>query len=101
LLDEGNHFATNTFSGMSQEEANKYGISVRSGCFCNPGVREIVLGLAREELASVFCQKERLTYEQFLHLIADRKQGALRVSVGLATNFCDVYHFLQFAQNYV
>ena len=42
-----------------------------------------------------------MTYEQFLHLIDDRKQGALRVSVGLATNFSDVYHFMQFAQTII
>ena len=84
-----------------QEDANQCGLSVRSGCFCNPGVRENALGLEREELASVFRHKERMTYEQFLHIIEDRKQGALRVSVGLATNFSDVYHFLQFAQSYV
>ena len=84
-----------------QEEANQNGLSLRSGCFCNPGVREIALGLAREELAWVFGQKERMTYEQFLHLIADRKQGALRVSVGLVTNFADVYHFLQFARTII
>ena len=84
-----------------QEDANQCGLSVRSGCFCNPGVREIALGLAREELTSVFRQKERMTYEQFLHIIADRKQGALRVSVGLATNFADVYHFLQFARTII
>jgi hypothetical protein len=40
-------------------------------------------------------------YEQFLHLIDDKKQGALRVSVGLATNFSDVYHFLQFARTII
>jgi molybdenum cofactor sulfurtransferase len=84
-----------------QEEANQCGISLRSGCFCNPGVREIALGLGREELASLFGQKEHLTYEQFLHLTADRKQGALRVSVGLVTNFSDVYRFLQFAQTII
>jgi molybdenum cofactor sulfurtransferase len=81
-----------------QEEADQCGISLRSGCFCNPGVREIALGLMREDLASAFRQKERMTHEQFLHIIDGRKQGALRVSVGLATNFSDVYHFLQFAQ---
>ncbi len=81
-----------------QEEANLRGISMRSGCFCNPGVREIALGLAREDLAETFREKEHMTYEQFLYLIDGRKQGALRVSVGLATNFSDVYHFLQFAQ---
>lgn len=84
-----------------QEDANQCGISVRSGCFCNPGVREIALGLARKELARVFHQKERITYEQFLSIIEDKKQGALRVSVGLATNFSDVYHFLQFARTII
>jgi len=83
-----------------QEEANQHGISIRSGCFCNPGVREIALGLVREDLASVFRQKERMTYEQFLHIIDGRKQGALRVSVGLATNFSDVYQFVQFAHQF-
>lgn len=83
-----------------QHHANQCGLSVRSGCFCNPGVREIALGLGREELASVFRAKDRLTFEQFLDLIDDRKQGALRVSVGLATNFADVSHFLEFARNY-
>ncbi len=84
-----------------QEEANQRGISLRSGCFCNPGVREIALGLAREDLASAFRQKGRMTYEQFLHVIDGQKQGALRVSIGLATNFSDVYHFLQFAQTII
>jgi molybdenum cofactor sulfurtransferase len=81
-----------------QEEANRHQLSVRSGCFCNPGVREFALGLAREDLASVFRHKERMTYEQFLHVIDGRKQGALRVSVGPATNFSDVYQFVQFAK---
>ncbi len=56
---------------------------------------------SRVRISFVFSQKERLTYEQFLHLIDDRKQGALRVSVGLATNFSDVYHFLQFVQTMI
>ncbi|GHP01089.1 aminotransferase class V-fold PLP-dependent enzyme [Reticulibacter mediterranei] len=84
-----------------QEDANQCGLSLRSGCFCNPGVREIALGLPREDLASAFRQKEHITYEQFLHVIDGRTQGALRVSVGLATNFSDVYHFLRFAQSII
>ena len=84
-----------------QEEANQCGVSVRSGCFCNPGVREIALGFVREDLAARLRNKERMTYEQFLHVIDDRKQGALRVSVGLASNFADVYRFMQFAQTFI
>ena len=84
-----------------QEEANQCGLSVRSGCFCNPGVREIALGLVRENLAARFREKERMTYEQFLEVIDDQKQGALRVSIGLATNFSDVYRFMQFARTFI
>lgn len=81
----------------AQEEANIWGISLRSGCFCNPGVREIAFSFAREELAACFRQKEQLSTEQFLQSIDGRlKQGALRVSVGLATNFADISHFLKF-----
>lgn len=84
-----------------QEEANQCRLSVRSGCFCNPGVRETALGFVREELAASFRNKERMTFEQFLHVIDDQKQGALRVSVGLATNFADIYRFMQFAQTFI
>ena len=64
-------------------------------------MREFALGLTREGLVSVFSQKESLTYEQFLHLIDDRKQRTLRVSVGLATNFSDIYRFLRFVQTMI
>lgn len=84
-----------------QEEANQCRLSVRSGCFCNPGVREIALGFVREELADSFRNKERMTFEQFLEVIDDQKQGALRVSLGLATTFSDVYRFIQFAQTFI
>ena len=84
-----------------QEEANQCSLSVRSGCFCNPGVREVALGFVREELAACFRNKERMTYEQFLHVIDDQTQGALRVSVGLASNFADVYRLMQFASSFV
>ena len=47
---------------MMQEEANRWNISLRSGCFCNPGVREIALGFTREELVgqpAIGLQKEK------------------------------------------
>ena len=56
----------------AQEEANSWGISLRSGCFCNPGAREIALGFSREELAAIFREKEQRTFEQFLQVIDGR-----------------------------
>lgn len=35
---------------------------------------------------------DRLTSEQFLHAIDGKTTGALRASIGLATNFADVYN---------
>jgi molybdenum cofactor sulfurtransferase len=84
-----------------QEQANQHEISVRSGCFCNPGVREVALGFVREDLANSFRRKNRMTFEQFLHAIDNQKQGAVRVSLGLATNFADVYQFVQFMRTFI
>ena len=85
-----------------QEEANSWNISLRSGCFCNPGVREIALDFKREELTACFQGKGQLDYQQFLARIDGRPvQGALRVSLGLATNFADIYRFLQFVRSFV
>ncbi len=84
-----------------QEQANRLTISVRSGCFCNPGVREVALGFKEEDLANCFKDKDRMSYEQFLLAADAQKTGALRISVGLATNFADVYRFMQFAQTFV
>jgi len=84
-----------------QEQANRYAISVRSGCFCNPGVREIALGFTREDLATSFSKKEQLTFEQFLHVTEHQQQGAVRVSLGLATNFTDIYQFVRFLRTLI
>ena len=85
-----------------QEEANSWKISLRSGCFCNPGLREITLAFAENELMPCFLDKEQVTYSQFLEKIDSRlKEGALRISVGLVTNFADVCCFLQFIQGFV
>jgi selenocysteine lyase/cysteine desulfurase len=84
-----------------QAKVDRLAISLRSGCFCNPGAREVALGFTPERLASCFREKERLTYEQFLDASAGERAGALRASVGLATTFGDVYRFLRVARDVV
>ena len=79
----------------------RLGISLRTGCFCNPGAGEVALGLTQERLASCFREKERMTYEQFLEVSDGAKTGALRVSVGLATTFGDAYQFIQVARTFI
>jgi selenocysteine lyase/cysteine desulfurase len=79
--------------------ANQANISLRSGCFCNPGAGEIALGISRPELVACFSQpSERLTLDDFRLCIDGKSSGAVRVSLGLASNFADVFRFLAFAQ---
>lgn len=81
--------------------ANEERISLRAGCHCNPGAREVALGFTREDLEVCFRDKERLTFEQFLQVIDGKTTGALRASIGLATNFADVYQYVQFARTFI
>lgn len=87
-----------------QELASEVRISLRTGCFCNPGAGEIAFGLSREQIAEFFVGHDGLTFDELrarIHDEFDKEIGAIRVSVGLATNFADVYHFAQFARVFI
>lgn len=81
--------------------ANRRGISLRTGCFCNPGSGELALGLSSSELTACFADKTRLTLNDFRRCIDDKSTGAVRISVGLVTTFADVFRFIQFVQTFV
>jgi len=84
-----------------EEQANKANISLRTGCFCNPGAGEVALGISRLELDVCFTQpghENRLTIEDFRHCIDGKSSGAVRISIGMVTNFKDVQGFLAFAR---
>ncbi|MBI1257458.1 MAG: aminotransferase class V-fold PLP-dependent enzyme, partial [Chloroflexi bacterium] len=94
---DGNLFDCNDVERM----ANEVRISLRAGCHCNPGAREMALGFTQDELVACFRDKDSLSFEQFLQGIDGKTTGALRASVGLVTNFADVYKYLQFAQTFI
>lgn len=84
-----------------ESEANKVNISLRTGCFCNPGAGEIALGISRVELDVCFTSpghENRLSIDDFRLCIDGKSSGAVRMSVGLVTNFNDVQAFLSFAR---
>jgi molybdenum cofactor sulfurtransferase len=86
---------------LIEQQANQANISLRTGCFCNPGGGEIALGLSAGELATCFRQpthQDRLTIDDFRLCIDGKSSGAVRVSLGVASNFADAHHFTQFAQ---
>ena len=82
-----------------EEQANKANISLRTGCFCNPGAGEIALDLEEFELVACFAQPEheqRLSFEDFAICFDGQESGAVRISVGIASNFADAQKFLNF-----
>jgi selenocysteine lyase/cysteine desulfurase len=81
--------------------ANERRISLRAGCHCNPGAREVALGFTRDELETCFKDSDRQTFEQFLRVIDGKTTGALRASMGIASTFADVYQYVQFAGTFV
>jgi selenocysteine lyase/cysteine desulfurase len=81
--------------------ANAERISLRAGCHCNPGAREAALGFTQDELTACFKDKASQTFEQFLQVIDGKTTGALRASVGMVTNFEDIYRYMQFAEGFV
>jgi molybdenum cofactor sulfurtransferase len=87
-----------------EERANAANISLRTGCFCNPGGGEIALGITGTELSSCFHQPEHethLTIDDFRLCIDGKSTGAVRVSLGLASNLADVEAFVAFAATFV
>ena len=86
---------------LIEAEAAKEGISLRTGCFCNPGAGETALELSKSELTACFGQNTNLTLDDFRLCIDGKSTGAVRVSTGLVTNFADVYRFIQFAKRFI
>lgn len=85
-----------------EELAAEQGISLRTGCFCNPGVNEMAENLTAEEISEGF-QSRDTSFVHFLDTIehvAGKSAGAVRVSFGLASNFTDAYRLLRFLKQF-
>jgi selenocysteine lyase/cysteine desulfurase len=99
FYDPNGHFIDHRWV---EQQANQANISLRTGCFCNPGGGELALGISAEELTACFGpSKERLTIDEFRRCIDAKSSGAVRISVGLVSTFEDVYRFIQFARGFV
>ena len=79
-------------------------ISLRTGCFCNPGDGEVAHAIAREDMARCFEGRQApVTFEDCSRTLTERGGPApntIRVSLGLASNFADVYRLLAFLEGY-
>jgi selenocysteine lyase/cysteine desulfurase len=86
-----------------EELANHANISLRTGCFCNPGVAEVAHGLGPAEMATWFGRAEPMSFLELRKQLSQRHGrllSAIRISVGVATTFADVHRFLCFLQGF-
>jgi len=80
--------------------ARRHNISLRTGCFCNPGAGEVAFTISRETLVGgEFGQG--MTLEDYIAKIGLPSGGAIRASLGLASNSADIEHFTNFASEFV
>jgi len=73
------------------------GISIRTGCHCNPGASEHAAQLTTRDWRKAARAHVR-TMDEYLDLLGLPSAGALRASVGLASNVDDVERFLAFIE---
>jgi selenocysteine lyase/cysteine desulfurase len=83
-------------------DSSAAGISLRTGCFCNPGAGEAAFGLTRRDLRAAGRSLSRgrgaPAMDHYLSLVGLPTGGAVRVSLGVASTIDDVDAFLDFAE---
>ena len=77
-----------------EHAATARNISLRTGCMCNPGGAAALLGL-RDDMALLY---PGVTMKQFEEHVG-HELGVVRISLGLASNFQDVWRVLRFADS--
>jgi selenocysteine lyase/cysteine desulfurase len=86
-----------------EQLAGRARISLRTGCFCNPGAGETAFGLHSEQLRPWFGHSSAVT-QDVLRAGLRRAHGiapsAVRVSLGVASTFADVYALMCFLQQF-
>jgi selenocysteine lyase/cysteine desulfurase len=90
--------------GLVERAAAAVGISVRGGCFCNPGAAEKALDLQPDEALDCFqsIPHGSFSLSRFAACMGpDAPIGALRVSVGIPTVDADLDRFETFIADFV
>jgi molybdenum cofactor sulfurtransferase len=90
-------------SGLVEEMANERNISLRTGCFCNPGAAESAFNYSAIEAYQCFdaITAQEFTLQQFSVCMNELPVGAVRVSLGIASNQADVDAFLDFMRAFI
>jgi len=80
--------------------AQKHSMSLRTGCFCNPGAGETAFTISRETLVGGEFGPG-MTLDDYVEAIGLPSGGAVRASLGLPTNAADLDRFRAFAEEFI
>lgn len=79
--------------------ANQALISLRTGCFCNPGIDEIFSCVTTDEMAKYFSSRKTGNMHDMFEFLG-KMRGAIRISVGIPTSIGDIERFIDFLEKY-
>ncbi|WP_313919581.1 aminotransferase class V-fold PLP-dependent enzyme [Tahibacter sp.] len=104
LCARGGTLAFNVFDSRGQllpcaqveSAADAAGISVRAGCFCNPGASEAAFGAEPGRLIHCLRELDDAFTASRLSACTGTEAGAVRASVGLANNSADLGKLVEF-----
>ena len=82
-----------------EHSAAKQNISIRIGCFCNPGIDEITNCVTSDELSAFYSSRSDEKYDK-IHFLG-RMRGAIRISLGLMTNYEDCEKMIEFSKQFL
>jgi selenocysteine lyase/cysteine desulfurase len=108
MTDRGGTVAFNVVDGNGvpipytevEERAEARGISMRGGCFCNPGASEAAFGLDHSDLESCLGSLgDRFSVQGFA-ACAKKPIGAVRVSFGMANDESDLRRAVELASDF-
>jgi len=83
-----------------ESQANARKISLRTGCFFNPGIDEINHCLSTEELSNYFKHHRGGNHQDMMDFLG-KIRGAVRISFGIASNWDDAEAFIEFAREQI
>jgi selenocysteine lyase/cysteine desulfurase len=84
-----------------EEQARRAGVSVRGGCFCNPGASETAFGFVPDRTAACIAATRRAGWslQEFGRRMREcggaHAIGAVRASVGIASNEADIARLVE------
>lgn len=83
--------------------ANEQSISLRTGCFCNPGAAEAAFKYSQVETYRCFTEvvPQGFTLQQFSACMHGMPVGAVRISVGIASNLADIDKLIKLLKTFI